>query len=82
MLIMNFDKKLIDDITEYCNLNDLILDDVLNELLQIGFNIIRFGSSPHDKIKQQLETKLEQTIVKTEQNFEQPKKNIRIIKNK
>ncbi len=78
MLIMNFDKKLIDDIAEYCNLNDLILDDVLNELLQIGFNIIRFGSSPHDKIKQQLE----QTIVKTEQNFEQPKKNIRIIKNK
>ena len=78
MLIMNFDKKLIDDIAEYCNLNDLILDDVLNELLQIGFNIIRFGSSPHDKIKQQLE----QTIVKTEKNFEQPKKNIRIIKNK
>ena len=78
MLIMNINKKLIDDIAEYCNLNDLFLDDVLNELLQIGFNIIRFGSSPHDKIKQQLE----QTIVKTEQNFEQPKKNIRIIKNK
>ena len=39
-------KKLLKDISEYCKLNDLVLEDYINKLLRDAFTIDKYGSIP------------------------------------
>ena len=39
-------KKLLKDITEYCKLNDLVIEDYINKLLRDAFTIDKYGSTP------------------------------------
>ena len=43
---MELDKKLHDDIKAYCKLNGLKMNDYINKLLRLAFNIDRYGISP------------------------------------
>lgn len=43
---MEIDKKLYNDIKEYCKLNDLKVGNFINNLLRKAFNIEKYGSTP------------------------------------
>ena len=43
---MEINKKLHDEIKEYCKLNNLKMGDYINKLLRQAFNIDKFGISP------------------------------------
>ena len=97
-------EKLYKEIEQYCIVNKI--EDIpkeVNNILQIGFNVIRFGMSPFQKpqiqeecIQNVIEEKfppkkrgrkpkvieVEKEEKKEEVVVEQPKKKVRIIKNK
>ena len=95
---MEINKKLLKDITQYCEYNNI--EDVENEInkyIQIGFNVIRFGTAPFQefndkpkKVKKESPKKKEEVEhienIKeeiTQQVIEEkPKKRIRIVKDK
>ena len=77
--------KLLEEIKEYCELNNIEdIDKEINRLLRIGFNIEKYGVSPFsfvqtEKMKEYIdENPIKENINKVE---ETPKKKIRIIKN-
>lgn len=43
------DKKLLSDITDYCKLNDLNIEELVNKILRDGFMIEKYGKSPEIK---------------------------------
>jgi hypothetical protein len=95
---MEINKKLLKDITQYCEYNNI--EDVENEInkyIQIGFNVIRFGTAPfqefNDKPKKfKKESPKKNEEVEHIENIkeeitqqvieEKPKKRIRIVKDK
>lgn len=92
---MNIDDYLYNDIVKYCELNNKDLNTEINNMLKIGFSIVKYGNSPFQKMKEQMknesakDSKLEKAIEGQEKNeetstkiVEKPKKTIRIIKNK
>ena len=76
--------KLMEEIKQYCELNNIEdLDKEINRLLRIGFNIEKYGTSPfsfvqHEKMKEYID---ENPIKENIKKEETPKKKIRIIKN-
>ena len=77
--------KLLEEIKEYCELNNIEdIDKEINRLLRIGFNIEKYGVSPFsfvqtEKMKEYIdENPIKENINKVE---ETQKKKIRIIKN-
>ncbi len=46
MEFMEIDKKLHNEIKEYCKLNNLKMTEYVNKLLRQAFNIDKFGVSP------------------------------------
>lgn len=99
-------EKLYKEIERYCILNKIEdIPNEINNILQVGFNVVRFGMSPFQKPQAQEEVKVMEEekalpkkrgrkpkVIKEEiQNVEidktgvvseQPKKKVRIIKNK
>lgn len=80
-------EKLLKEITEYCNINNIKdIKSKINELLRIGFNIEKYGDSPFyerpTRIEETKEIRKEE-VEKRENNVkeEKPKKKVRIIKN-
>lgn len=87
-------ERLLKEITEYCNINNIKdIKSKINELLRIGFNIEKYGDSPfYERPTRIDETKeigkgaeeiRKEEIEKTENDVkeEKPKKRVRIIKN-
>ena len=96
--------KLYKEIEQYCILNKI--EDIpkeINNILQVGFNVVRFGMSPFQRPKDQevleakegvesqkkrgrkpkvVEIEKENIIIEDKVVMEQPKKKVRIIKNK
>lgn len=76
--------KLMEEIKQYCELNNIEdLDKEINRLLRIGFNIEKYGTSPFsfvqtEKMKEYID---ENPIKENIKKEETPKKKIRIIKN-
>ena len=80
-------EKLLKEITEYCNINNIKdIKSKINELLRIGFNIEKYGDSPFyerpTRVEETKEIKKEE-VVKRDNDVkeEKPKKKVRIIKN-
>lgn len=80
-------EKLLKEITEYCNINNIKdIKSKINELLRIGFNIEKYGDSPFyerpTRVEETKEIKKEE-VEKRENDVkeEKPKKKVRIIKN-
>ena len=70
---MNIDAKLLDSISQYCALNDIgDIEKEVNRLLQIGFNVERYGNSPFDKLKQ---SETGKSIKAEEKPLKEPKNN-------
>lgn len=80
-------EKLLKEITEYCNINNIKdIESKINEFLRIGFNIEKYGNSPFyetfPKIAETKEIKKEEINKKVNDvKEEKPKKKVRIIKN-
>lgn len=92
---MNIDDYLYNDIVKYCELNNKDLNTEINNMLKIGFSIVKYGNSPFQKMKEQMKnesfkpSEQENVLEEPEKNEEtvtqivdKPKKTIRIIKNK
>ena len=88
---MNIDDDLYDNIVKYCELNNKNLNVEINNMLRIGFSIVKYGSSPFQKMKEQFRKESVQSLEHEKQEkskestvevSEKPKKTIRIIKNK
>lgn len=92
---MNIDDYLYNDIVKYCELNNKDLNEEINNMLKIGFSIVKYGNSPFQKMKEQMKnesvkpSEQEKVLEEPEKNEEtvtqivdKPKKTIRIIKNK
>ena len=92
---MNIDDYLYNDIVKYCELNNKDLNEEINNMLKIGFSIVKYGNSPFQKMKEQMKNESvkpleqEKVLEEPEKNEEtvtqiadKPKKTIRIIKNK
>lgn len=61
---MEINKKLLKDITQYCNLNEIEnIEEEINKYIQIGFNVIRFGTAPFQEYQEEVVIK-KQKIVK------------------
>ena len=61
---MEINKKLLNDITQYCNLNEIEnIEEEINKYIQIGFNVIRFGTAPFQEYQEEVVIK-KQKIVK------------------
>lgn len=44
---MDINKKLLKDITQYCEYNNIEdINGEINKYIQIGFNVVRFGTAP------------------------------------
>ena len=92
---MNIDDYLYNDIVKYCELNNKDLNEEINNMLKIGFSIVKYGNSPFQKMKEQMKnesvkpSEQEKVLEEPEKNEEtvtqivdKPKKTIRIIKDK
>ena len=44
--MVEIDKKLYNDIKDYCKLNDLVIKDFINKLLKSAFTIEKYGATP------------------------------------
>ena len=81
---MVIDEKLLKDIVQYCELNSI--EDInaeINELIRIGFSIVKYGTTPFQKMEAQNETLSEKNNLDTSENGKNKIiKNTRIIKNK
>lgn len=46
---MDINKKLLKEIENYCNFNNIEnIEEEINNMLRVGFNVIRFGTKPFD----------------------------------
>lgn len=65
---MEINKKLLKEIEEYCSFNNIEnIENEINNILRLGFNVIRFGTKPFESPKQVFlkeEPKNEEIIVK------------------
>lgn len=64
---MDINKKLLKDIEEYCKFNNIEdIEKEVNNILRVGFNVIRFGTKPFDNTPPKIEEikKEEEAIVK------------------
>ncbi len=73
------------NISDFCKLNNLLdVEGYMIKLLQLGFNIEKYGVSPIQKSSQKEYFKQEKEAVKKEQEKTEPKvakqKRVRIIK--
>lgn len=60
---MEINKKLLKDITQYCNLNDIEnIEEEINKYIQIGFNVIRFGTAPFQEYQEEVVIKKQKTV--------------------
>ena len=60
---MEINKKLLKDITQYCNLNEIEnIEEEINKYIQIGFNVIRFGTSPFQEYQEEVVIKKQKTV--------------------
>lgn len=72
---MIINNKLLKEIEEYCLYNNITdIETEVNNILRIGFNVIRFGTSPFNKIQQD--------IIEEEKIVDTPKKRGRKKKEK
>lgn len=61
---MEINKKLLKDITQYCNLNEIEnIEEEINKYIQIGFNVIRFGTAPFQEYQEEKVTVKKQKTV-------------------
>lgn len=75
---MKINENLLNDIKEYCILNNIEdVDAQIEQFIQIGFTVSKYGTSPFKKMEQQ-----KNKTCNTTNNLEQNKKNIRIIQSK
>lgn len=81
---MVIDEKLLKDIVQYCELNSIEdINTEINELIRIGFSIVKYGITPFQKMEAQNETLSEKNNPDTSENGKNKIiKNTRIIKNK
>lgn len=60
---MEINKKLLKDITQYCNLNEIEnIEEEINKYIQIGFNVIRFGTAPFQEYQEEVVIKKQKTV--------------------
>ena len=60
---MEINKKLLNDITQYCNLNEIEnIEEEINKYIQIGFNVIRFGTAPFQEYQEEVVIKKQKTV--------------------
>ena len=45
--------KLIKEISEYCEYNNIDINDFVNKCIDIGFNVSKYGYSPIDNMKKE-----------------------------
>ena len=65
---MEVKKKLLKDIIQYCEFNNIEdIDEEINKYIQIGFNIVRFGVEP---FKEYEEKKPKKTSIKKQDKIE------------
>lgn len=69
---MELDKKLHDEIKEYCKLNNLKMIQFINDLLKKAFLIEKYGDAPF---------KRELPIIESKQKIEEETKNINDVVN-
>lgn len=60
---MEINKKLLKDIIQYCNLNEIEnIEEEINKYIQIGFNVIRFGTAPFQEYQEEVVIKKQKTV--------------------
>lgn len=69
-----FNKKLLKEIEEYCQLNGIVdVSQEINNMLRTGFYIVKYGTSPFEQMEKQsattaktntLSSQLDESIVK------------------
>ena len=60
---MEINKKLLNDIIQYCNLNEIEnIEEEINKYIQIGFNVIRFGTAPFQEYQEEVVIKKQKTV--------------------
>ena len=63
---MDINDKLLKEIENYCNFNNIEnIEEEINNMLRVGFNIIRYGTKPFDNNKELKEIEKEIVIKKT-----------------
>lgn len=51
--MLNINKKLLDEIEQYCRLNEIIdADKFINDLIKDSFSLIKYGSKPDIQIRE------------------------------
>lgn len=81
--MLNLDNKLLKDIEKYCILNKIEdINKEINNILQIGFNIVRFGTNPFEKKQMEKELTLVQTVQESNTETASSKDEITLITNK
>ena len=68
---MEINKKLLKDIIQYCNLNEIEnIEEEINKYIQIGFNVIRFGTAPFQEYQE------EEVVIKKQKTVKNKKEEI------
>lgn len=64
---MEINKKLLKDITQYCEYNNIEnINEEINKFLQIGFNVVRYGTAPFQEYVEEKPKKPKTTKIKKE----------------
>lgn len=73
-------KKLLDEITEYCKVNNLDISELINKMLTRGFTIEKYGETPikHEVVIKKETKKVTKVnkVKKVVENPESPKKDL------
>jgi hypothetical protein len=57
-------KELLDEIKEYCELNDISLEESVNKALRGGFTTLKFGATPMSSKKERKPVEVIKTVEK------------------
>lgn len=65
---MEINKKLLKDITQYCEYNNIEnINEEINKFLQIGFNVVRYGTAPFQEYVEEKPKKTKTPKIKKEE---------------
>jgi len=58
------DNRILKEIEEYCELNDLDVTETLNEAIRGGFTIIKFGTAPYSSKQKENTVEIIKEVIK------------------